>query len=81
MLVWLRVHDTCPVLGLNQATVDLPGSFHWSDRRCRGDRGGGDDDVVRSLAFENVTLRQIVHLTAGGRAVRVRLDNTFAAIC
>ena len=30
-----------------------------------------------SLAFENVTLRQIVHLAAGGRAVRVRLDNTF----
>lgn len=30
-----------------------------------------------SLTFENVTLRQIVHLTVGGRAVRVRLDNTF----
>jgi lysophospholipase L1-like esterase len=30
-----------------------------------------------SLAFENVTLREIVHLTSGGRAVRVRLDNTF----
>jgi lysophospholipase L1-like esterase len=30
-----------------------------------------------SLTFENVTLRQIVHLSVGGQAVRVRLDNTF----
>jgi len=30
-----------------------------------------------SLSFENVTLRQIVHLTEGGHAVRIRLDNTF----
>jgi lysophospholipase L1-like esterase len=30
-----------------------------------------------SLAFDNVTLRQIIHLTVGGRAVRLRLDNTF----
>lgn len=30
-----------------------------------------------SLTFENVTLRQIVHLSIGGRAVRIRLDNTF----
>lgn len=30
-----------------------------------------------SLTFENLTLRQIVHLTVGGRAVRIRLDNTF----
>jgi lysophospholipase L1-like esterase len=30
-----------------------------------------------SLAFDHVTLRQIIHLTVGGGAVRIRLDNTF----
>jgi len=30
-----------------------------------------------SLTFENVTLREIVHISLAGRAVRLRLDNTF----
>jgi lysophospholipase L1-like esterase len=30
-----------------------------------------------STSFTNITLRQIIHLSVGGHAVRVRLDNTF----
>jgi hypothetical protein len=29
------------------------------------------------ISFSNVTLRQIVHVSVGGGAIRVRLDNTY----
>jgi len=36
-------------------------------------------DAVPPEAFHNATLRQIVHLSVGGAAIRIRVSNAFGA--
>ncbi len=38
---------------------------------------GASPHALAGASFSNVTLREVVHLSVGGGAVRVRLDNTF----
>src|SRR5205807_1473823 len=56
-----------------------------SDRAWVGTWATGDQPLdhapippgFRPISFSDVTLRQIVHVSVGGEAVRVRLDNTY----
>lgn len=60
-----------------QVAGDLPPGRAWVGSWGAALHGGGHSDEVASEGFTDVTIRQVVRLSLGGDALRLRLSNAY----
>src|SRR5271155_1126908 len=66
-------------MGCLSAAAQSDNSRHWVTTWITANAAAEGPAASSNRTFSNQTIREIVHTTAGGRAVRLRLANTFGA--
>jgi lysophospholipase L1-like esterase len=76
-LPWLALCAWIALLGLQPAAAGPLGGSSWLGSWAASQQIPEPQNALPAQALRDATLRQIVHLTVGGRALRLRLSNAF----
>jgi lysophospholipase L1-like esterase len=76
-LPWLALCAWIALFGLQPAAAGPLGGSSWLGSWAASQQIPEPQNALPAQALRDATLRQIVHLTVGGRALRLRLSNAF----